>query len=59
MAEKDTFMLHYWAIYLQLRRIQLKYQQLYYKHFANMKCTIYGNRLPKGTQVIKGWEPLS
>jgi hypothetical protein len=25
---------------------------------ANMKDTIYGNRLPRGTQVKKGWEPL-
>jgi hypothetical protein len=23
-----------------------------------MKGTIYGNRLPRGTQVKKGWEPL-
>ena len=23
-----------------------------------MKCTIYGNRLPRGTQVKKVWEPL-
>jgi hypothetical protein len=29
-----------------------------YKHFANMKVTIYGNRLPRGTQVKKGREPL-
>jgi hypothetical protein len=29
-----------------------------YKHFANMKGTIYGNRQPRGTQVRKGWEPL-
>lgn len=25
---------------------------------ANMKGTIYRNRLPRGTQVKKGWEPL-
>ena len=30
-----------------------------YKHFANMKGTIYGNRLPRGTQVKKGWGPLT
>jgi len=29
-----------------------------YKHFVNMKGTIYGNRLPRGVQVKKGWEPL-
>jgi len=23
-----------------------------------MKGTIYGNRLPRGTQVLKGWELL-
>jgi hypothetical protein len=23
-----------------------------------MKGTVYGNRLPRGTQVKKGWEPL-
>ena len=23
-----------------------------------MKCTVYGNGLPRGTQVKKGWEPL-
>jgi hypothetical protein len=23
-----------------------------------MKGTIYGNKLPRGTQVKKGWEPL-
>jgi len=28
------------------------------KYFANMKGTIYGNRLPRGTQVKKVWEPL-
>jgi len=25
---------------------------------ANIKGTIYGNRLPRGTQVEKGWDPL-
>ena len=29
-----------------------------YKHFVNMKRTFYGNKLPRGTQVEKGWEPL-
>jgi len=29
-----------------------------YKHFANMKGTIYGNRLPMGMQVKKRWKPL-
>jgi hypothetical protein len=29
-----------------------------YKHFGNMKGTIYGKRLPKGKQLKKGWEPL-
>jgi hypothetical protein len=24
-----------------------------YKHFANMKATIYGNRVPRGMQVKK------
>jgi len=30
------------------------------KHHSvtNMKATIYGNRLPRGTQVEKSWEPL-
>jgi hypothetical protein len=28
-----------------------------YKYFAHMMVTIYG-RLPKGTQVKKGWKPL-
>jgi hypothetical protein len=31
---------------------------IYYKYFANIKGTIYGNRLPRGMQVKKGWEPL-
>jgi hypothetical protein len=26
--------------------------------YANMKGKIYGNRLPRGTQVIKCWQPL-
>jgi hypothetical protein len=30
----------------------------YYKYFDNIKGTIYGNMLPSGTQVKKGWEPL-
>ena len=25
---------------------------------VNMKGTVYGNRLPSGMQVKKGWEPL-
>jgi hypothetical protein len=29
-----------------------------YKHVANMKSTIYGNGLPRETQVKKGSEPL-
>jgi hypothetical protein len=29
-----------------------------YKHFVNMKGTIYGNQLPRGAQVKNGWEPL-
>jgi hypothetical protein len=29
-----------------------------YKHFTNMKGTIYGNGLPRSTQVKEGWEPL-
>jgi hypothetical protein len=29
------------------------------KHFVNMKGTIYGNRLPRGTQVEDVWEPLA
>ena len=29
-----------------------------YKHFVNMKGTIYGNTLPRNRQVKKGWEPL-
>jgi hypothetical protein len=29
-----------------------------YKQFALMKGTIYGNRLPRGMQVKKRWEPL-
>jgi hypothetical protein len=28
-----------------------------YKHFADMKGTIYGNRLPRDMQVKRGWEP--
>ena len=29
-----------------------------YKHFANMKGTIYGNRLSRGMQVKRSWEPV-
>jgi hypothetical protein len=29
-----------------------------YKHFDNMKGTIYGNKLPRGTQVKISLEPL-
>ena len=29
-----------------------------YKHFVNMVGKIYENRLPRGIQVKKGWEPL-
>jgi hypothetical protein len=31
---------------------------IHYKHFANMKGTSYGHRLPRGTQVKKRWAPL-
>jgi len=27
--------------------------------FVIMKGTVYGNRLPRGTQVEKGWERLT
>jgi hypothetical protein len=27
--------------------------------YADMKGTVYGNRLPRGTQVEKSWETLS
>jgi len=25
---------------------------------ANMKGTVYGNRLPRGMEVKEGWDPL-
>jgi hypothetical protein len=39
---------HYWAIYITCN----------FKYFANMTSTIYGNRLPRGTQLKKLWESL-
>ena len=29
-----------------------------YEHFANVKGTVYGNMLPRGTQVKNVWGPL-
>jgi len=36
----------------------VKLIELYDVGGANMKSTIDGNRLPRGTQVKKDWEPL-
>ena len=48
MAEKGTYINSYNIQFLN------NSNYINYKNFANMKGTIYGNRLPRGMQVKKG-----
>jgi hypothetical protein len=49
MAGKGTYI----NIYMLNNRNYINYE-----HSADMKGTIYGNRLPRGTASEKFWEPM-
>ena len=46
-------------IYIYIYQFEITVTYINYKHFANMKRTIYGNWLPGGTKGKKCWELLT